>query len=176
MLKGYLQGKTRVISNMNKVVLYTNENIDNSLMNLNQIVDDVPDAVNNFIKDGLFCLMMGIELTYPALLAIADKSYDDLVYNNITDELTQIDVKPEVLSKYIERMDFCRDTAALYTKNGNMAKTIARRYFEGRSDTTIMAMKDVLDTPLNEIEDTSVRIERHLYDTVHDIYRSPEND
>lgn len=143
---------------MNKVVLYTNENIDNSLMNLNQTVDDVPDAVNNFIKDGLFCLMMGIELTYPALLAIADKSYDDLVYNNITDELTQIDVKPEVLLKYIERMDFCRDTAALYTKNGNMA------------------MKDVLDTPLNEIEDTSVRIERHLYDTVHDIYRSPEND
>lgn len=161
---------------MNKIILYTNENIDNSLMNLNQIVADVPDAVNNFIKDGLFCLMMGIELTYPALLAIADKSYDDLVYNNVTDELTQIDVKPEALSKYIERMDFCRDTAALYTKNGNMAKMIARRYFEGRSDATIMAMKDVLDMPLNEIKDTNVRIERHLYDTVHDIYRSPEND
>lgn len=55
-----------------------------------------------------------------------------------------------------------------------MAKMMARRYFEGRSDATIMAMKDVLDTPLNEIEDTSVRIERHLYDTVYDIYRSPE--
>lgn len=163
-------------SNMNKVTLYTNENIDNSLMNLNQIVVDVPDAVNNFIKDGLFSLIMGIELTYPALLAIADKSYDDLVYNNVTDELTQIDVKPEALSKYIERMDFCRDAASLYTKNGNMAKTIARRYFEGRSDSTLATIKDVLDMPLNEIEDNSMRIERHLYDTVHDIYRSPEND
>lgn len=161
---------------MNKVTLYTNEDIDKSLMSLNQLVEDVPDAVNNFIKDGLFLLIMGIEITYPALLAIVNKSYDDLVYNPVTDKLTQIDVKPEMLSKYIEQMDLCRDANQLYNKEGRTAKMIASRYFEGRSEIKLAAIKDVLDIPLNEIEDREMRIERHLYDTVHDIYRSPEDD
>lgn len=160
---------------MNKVVLYTNEDIDTSCMCLNQLVNDVPDAVNKFVKDGLFLLAMGIEITYPALLAIANKSYEDLVYNTVTNELMQIDVKPDAISKYIEQMDSCRELICACDRSGNADKMIASRYFEGRSERKLTDMNAIVDVPLNEIDDREVRLERHLYDRVCNIYRSPEN-